>query len=345
MDAIFTLLGTFNLPAVWFYLVGLLLTGYAILDGFDFGVGMLHLFTKTDDERRLMISTIGPVWDGNEVWLVTAGGALFASFPDVYATIFSGFYIPMMLLLVTLIMRAIAIEFRSKMPMGWWRQWWDVSFAGGSLLSALLFGVAFGNIALGVPVLADKEFGGTFLGLLNPYALLIGLTTVSLFAMHGAIYVVMKTEGALQAKVRGWIKHTCGIFMAMFGLTTVSTLLYVPHLCDAAKQNPLLLLLAGGMVLLLANIPREIHYKRDGRAFISSSLVIVCLMGIFGLETFPNLVYSVPNAANSLTIYNAASSVKTLQYMTIITAMALPLIAAYTFCVYWVFRGKVRLEY
>ena len=334
-----------NLPAVWFYLVGLLLTGYAILDGFDLGVGILHLFTRTDEERQLMINTIGPVWDGNEVWLVTAGGALFAAFPDVYATVFSGFYMAMMLLLVTLIMRAIAIEFRSKLTMPWWRQMWDVSFAGGSLLSTLLFGIAFGNIAAGVPILPDKEFGGTFWSLLNPYALLIGLTTVALFAMHASIYVVMKTEGPLQTKVRGWVRHTTGLFMAMFGLTTVVTLLYVPHMCDAARQNPLILAVAVLMLLLLANVPREMHYMRDGRAFICSCLAIGCLMGIYGLETFPNLVYSLPDPQNSLTIYNAASSQKTLGIMTIIAGIAMPLVAAYTFCVYWVFRGKVKLNY
>jgi cytochrome bd ubiquinol oxidase subunit II len=334
-----------HLPSLWFYLVGFFLTGYAILDGFDLGVGILHLFTKTDEERQLMINTIGPVWDGNEVWLVVGGGSLFAAFPDVYATVFSGFYLAMMMLLLTLIFRAIAIEFRSKLTMPWWRQMWDVSFAGGSLLSTLLFGIAFGNIARGVPILADKEFGGTFLGLLNPYALLVGLTTVALFAMHASIYVVMKTEGPLQAKVRGWVKHTIGAFMVLFGLTTVSTLLYVPHMSDNTRQNPWLLSIAVLMFLLLANVPREMVYKRDGRAFICSCLAILCLMSLFGLEAFPNLVYSLPNPENSLTVYNASSSIKTLGTMTIIAGMAAPLIAAYTFCVYWVFRGKAKLDY
>jgi cytochrome bd ubiquinol oxidase subunit II len=338
-------LNNIHLPSVWFFLVGILLTGYAILDGFDLGVGILHLFTRTDEERQLMIATIGPVWDGNEVWLVTAGGALFAAFPDVYATVFSGFYTPMMLLLVTLIMRAIAIEFRSKMPMAWWRQSWDVCFALGSLLSTVVFGVAFGNIALGIPLLANKEFAGTTLGLFNPYALLIGLTTVALFTMHAAIYVVMKTEGPLQEKVRGWVSHTIGLFMALFGLTTVVTLLYIPHLCDNVRQHPELLILAIIMMGLLANVPREMHYRRDGRAFICSCLAILVLMGLYGLETFPNLVVSSNLAAPSLTVFNASSSTHTLQIMTLIAGLASPLIMAYTFCVYWVFRGKVRLDY
>src|SRR5512139_2148020 len=158
-----------DLNTIWFGLIGVLLTGYAILDGFDLGVGALHLLTTKDEHRRLMINAIGPVWDGNEVWLVTGGGALFAAFPMVYATVFSGFYMAFMLLLAALIFRAVAIEFRSKQPMRWWRQMWDVGFAGGSLTSSFLIGVAMGNIAWGIPIDTDGEFAGTFLGLLHPY--------------------------------------------------------------------------------------------------------------------------------------------------------------------------------
>ncbi len=161
-----------DLNTIWFILVGVLFTGYAMLDGFDLGIGALHLFTKDDTERRTLINAIGPVWDGNEVWLVTGGGALFAAFPNVYATVFSGFYLAFVLLLVSLIFRAVAIEFRSKQPMRWWRQMWDVGFSAGSLVSGLLMGVALGNIAWGVPIGADGEFAGTFLGLLTPYPLL-----------------------------------------------------------------------------------------------------------------------------------------------------------------------------
>jgi cytochrome d ubiquinol oxidase subunit II len=185
---------TSDLNSIWFILIGVLFTGYAILDGFDLGIGALHLFTKNDEERRIMLNSIGPVWDGNEVWLVTGGGALFAAFPNVYATAFSGFYLALMLLLAALIFRAVAIEFRSKRPERWWRQTWDIGFSAGSILSALLIGVALGNIAWGVPIGADGEFAGTFLGLLKPYPILIGVTTVALFMMHGAIYGVMKTE-------------------------------------------------------------------------------------------------------------------------------------------------------
>ena len=167
--------GSLDLNTTWFILIGVLFTGYAMLDGFDLGVGALHLLTKTDRERRIMLNAIGPVWDGNEVWLVTGGGALFAAFPNVYATVFSGFYLAFVLLLVALIFRAVAIEFRSKQPMHWWRQMWDVGFSVGSILSSLLIGVAMGNIAWGVPIDDRGEFSGTFLSLLGPYPLLIGV--------------------------------------------------------------------------------------------------------------------------------------------------------------------------
>src|SRR5271154_2027303 len=183
----------FDLNTIWFILVGVLFTGYAILDGFDLGIGALHLFTKTDEERRIMLNTIGPVWDGNEVWLVTGGGALFAAFPEVYATVFSGFYLAFMLLLVALIFRAVAIEFRSKQPMKWWRDLWDVSFSVSSIVSSLLVGIAMGNIAWGIPLSGDHEYAGAFLGLLNPFPLMLGVTALALFMMHGSIYIVLKT--------------------------------------------------------------------------------------------------------------------------------------------------------
>jgi len=221
-----------DLNLIWFILVGGLFTGYAILDGFDLGVGALHLLTNTDEERRLMLNSIGPVWDGNEVWLVTGGGALFAAFPDVYATSFSGFYLAFMLLLVMLIFRAVAIEFRSKQPMRWWRKWWDISFSVSSILGALIQGIALGNVAQGVPLGADHEFHGSFLGLFNPYALLVGVTTLAMFAMHATIYVVLKTEGALQAKAQGWLLYTLPVFVMLYIATTMVTLLYVPQMTD-----------------------------------------------------------------------------------------------------------------
>jgi cytochrome d ubiquinol oxidase subunit II len=333
-----------DLNVVWFWLVGILFTGYAILDGFDLGVGALHLLAKTDTDRRNMLNTIGPVWDGNEVWLVTGGGALFAAFPDVYATAFSGLYIPFMLLLVSLIFRAIAIEFRSKMPMTWWRTMWDVLFSAGSMGSALLLGVTVGNLALGLPVGADKEMQVVFLELLNPYALLVGVTTVALFMMHASIYVVMKTEGALQAQARGWVKHLIALFVTLYVFTTMATLLYVPHMSAPIQANPWLFLLAVGNMLCVANVPRELYYKREFAAFFSSCLSIVFLLALFGVGMFPNLITSNIDPAFSLNLYNASSSQATLEIMLTIALMAVPLILAYTASIYWIFRGKVKLE-
>lgn len=336
--------GDLNLNAVWFILVGVLFTGYALLDGFDLGVGALHLFTKKDEHRRIMLNAIGPVWDGNEVWLVTGGGALFAAFPAVYATVFSGFYLAFMLLLAALIFRAVAIEFRSKQPMRWWRQMWDVGFAGGSLLSSFLIGVAMGNIAWGVPIDERGEFAGTFFGLLHPYALLLGVTTVALFMMHGAIYVVMKTEGDLQAMARGWVNNTIIFFIICYATTTMATLIYVPHMAEAVRNTPWLFAVAVTNMLAIANIPREIHHGRDFRAFLSSCVAMIALMTLFGLEMFPNLVLSNPNPAHSLTIYNAASSPKTLGIMLTIALIGVPVVLAYTVSIYWIFRGKVKLD-
>jgi cytochrome d ubiquinol oxidase subunit II len=336
--------GSLDLPTVWFVLVGVLFSGYALLDGFDLGVGVLHLFTRKDEHRRILLNAIGPVWDGNEVWLVTGGGALFAAFPNVYATVFSGFYLAFILLLVALIFRAVAIEFRSKQPMRWWRQMWDVGFAFGSVLSSFLIGVAMGNIAWGVPIDARGEFAGTFLGLLHPYALLLGVTTVALFAMHGALYVVMKTEGELHDLVRGWVNHTIIAFIICYAVTTMATLIYVPHMAARVREHPWLFSVAVLNMLAVANIPREISQGRDFRAFLSSCAAMLALMTLFGLEMYPNLVRSNPNPEHSLTIYNAASSPKTLGVMLTIALIGIPVVLAYTVSIYWIFRGKVRLD-
>ena len=335
---------SFDLNTIWFILLGVLFTGYAMLDGFDLGVGALHLFTKKDEERRVLLNAIGPVWDGNEVWLVTGGGALFAAFPNVYATVFSGFYLAFYLLLASLIFRAVAIEFRSKQPMRWWRQMWDIGFSVGSILSALLMGVALGNIAWGIPIDERGEFAGTFLGLLMPYPLLVGVTTVALFMMHGAIYGVMKTEGVLHDKLRVWAMRCIIFFVICAATTTMATLLYVPHMADRVRANPWLFSIVLVNMLAIANIPREFHHNRDWLAFLSSCMAMITLMLLFGLNLFPNLVYSLPNPENSLNIYNAASSHKTLGIMLIIACIGVPIVIAYTVCIYWIFRGKVKLD-
>jgi cytochrome bd ubiquinol oxidase subunit II len=336
--------GTLDLNTVWFVLIGVLFAGYAMLDGFDLGVGALHLFTKKDEERRIMLNAIGPVWDGNEVWLVTGGGALFAAFPNVYATVFSGFYFAFVLLLVALIFRAVAIEFRSKQPIRWWRQMWDIGFATGSVLSSLLIGIAMGNIAWGVPIDERGEFAGTFWTLLRPYPILLGVTTVSLFMMHGAIYAAMKTEGELQRKVRSWVNNCIIFFVMCYATTTMATLIYVPHMAARLRANPWLFSIAFLNMLAIANVPREIQRGRDWRAFVSSCAAMISLMALFGLEMYPNLIFSQPESAYSLNIENAASSHKTLGIMLTIALIGVPIVLAYTVSIYWIFRGKVKLD-
>jgi len=335
-----------NLPdlnIIWYILVGVLFTGYAMLDGFDLGVGALQLFVRKDEHRRLLLNSIGPVWDGNEVWLVTGGGALFAAFPEAYATVFSGFYLPFMLLLCSLIFRAVAIEFRSKEEWTWWRQFWDVAFSVGSLVAALLIGVAMGNIVRGIPLDADHEFAGSFLGLLNPYALLMGVTTVLLFAMHGAIYLAMKTDGELNKIVSGWIPRLIGFFLASYFLFNLYTLIEVPWVLETVRARPYVFAVVAVNVLIVLNIPREIHNGREFNAFLSSCAAMGLMMTTFGLTYFPNMVLSSPDPANSLTIYNAASTQKTLGIMLVITLIGVPLVLAYTASIYWVFRGKTSL--
>lgn len=328
---------------IWFVLVGVLFAGYAMLDGFDLGVGALMLGIQDDRERRIFYNAIGPVWDGNEVWLVTGGGALFAAFPPVYATVFSGFYLAFILLLFALIFRAVAIEFRSKEPWTWWRRWWDRGFFAGSTTASLLIGVAMGNIVWGIPIDSKGEFAGSFLGLLNPYALLMGVTTVVLFMMHGAIYLHMKTEGTLQARVRSWINPLIIAFIGCYALTTLATVLCVPRMTGILRNHPALFSVVVLLVLAIANLPREIHRGRDRAAFLSSCAIMLLMMALFGLGMFPNMVYSVPDAANSLTAYNSSSTPRTLHIMTLIAAIGMPIVLTYTVTVYYIFRGKVQL--
>ena len=334
-----------DLNIIWFVLVGILLTGYAILDGFDLGVGALHLLVKDDNERRIMINSIGPVWDGNEVWLVTGGGALFAAFPIVYATVFSGFYSAFMILLFALIFRAIAIEFRSKQEMKWWRKMWDVSFSISSILIAFLMGVALGNIITGIPLDANQEFAGSFFSLITPYTVLVGITTVALFMMHGAIYVVMKTEGELQNKIRGWVNNTIIFFVICYVTTTMATLIYYPNMIEHFKTYPLLFIVALLNMLAIANIPREIYHGRNYMAFVSSCASIAALLAVFAIGLFPNIVTSNSALNNSLTIYNAASSQATLKIMLIIATIGFPFVLAYTISIHWIFRGKVKIDH
>ncbi len=329
---------------LWFILVGVLFSGYAILDGFDLGVGALHLMVREDRERRIFLNAIGPIWDGNEVWLVTGGGALFAAFPEAYATVFSGFYLAFVLLLLCLIFRAVAIEFRGKRPMRWWRQAWDLSFSLSSVVSSLLLGVALGSIAWGIPLGADHEFAGGFFDLLKPYPLLLGLTTLALFTMHGSIYLALKTEGPLQDKLKRWARDAVVAFVLLYAVTTLATLLFVPHMLATIQAHPALFLVPLASLLAIANIPRSLSRGREAQAFVSSCAALLSLMALFGIGMYPDIVFSSPLPANSLDIANASSSTTTLKIMALMAAIGMPLVLSYTAGIYWVFRGKVKLD-
>ena len=332
-----------DLNLIWFALLGILLAGYAVLDGFDLGVGILHPLASTDHERRLFINAIGPLWDGNEVWLVTFGGALFAMFPAAYATIFSGFYTAFMLLLVALIFRAVSLEFRGKIRSTRWKGIWDWSFFSSSLLATLLFGIAAGNGIRGIPLDERGLFLGSILDLLNPYSLLVGFFTVSLFAMHGAIFLYLKTEGAVQERLGRWMWHTWGLFLVLYMLTTMVTLVDVPRATANFKAYPWAVTVVVVSVLAIANIPRTLFNGKYGQAFISSSVAIISLIFLFAMAVFPNIVPASNNPALSWTMYNAASSDKTLAIGLLFVVIGFPFVAAYTAVIYWTFRGKVKL--
>lgn len=335
----------YELEFIWFTIFVILLTGYAILDGFDLGVGMLHLFGRNDKERRIILNSIGPVWDGNAVWLVTAGGALFAGFPMVYATLCSAFYVPIMILLTGLIFRAVAIEFRSKQPMAWWSWSWDIMFTIASLIISLALGIALGNLIVGIPLDERGEFIGSFWSLLNSYALMVGVLTTALFLMHGSIYLVMKTEGELHDKLRKWVNPAIIFFIMCYAITTVATLIYFPYMAEIVRDRKELFVIAVINMLFIANIPREIARGRDGWAFISSCGNIICLMALYGIGSYPNAIRASNDPATlSLTIYNSASSQKTLQILLLIALIGIPLVIAYTFTVYKIFYGKVKID-
>jgi cytochrome d ubiquinol oxidase subunit II len=334
------------LNLLWFILLGVLLAGYAILDGFDLGVGIVHLGAKSDHERRIFMNSIGPLWDGNEVWLVTFGGALFAAFHDAYATAFSAFYLAFWLLLAALIGRAVSMEFRSKMESPGWRRFFDYCFFGASTLATLLFGVAVGSTMSGLQIGGDMEYKGTFFDLLGIFPVLTGLFAVSMFAMHGSIYLYLKTEGELQQRIRGWMWTTFGLFLIMYLFTTVFALVNVPIARTNFEHYPWCWLVVLLNILAIANIPRAIHLNRPAQAFISSCCSIAAFVFLFGVALFPNLLVSTlstPELNFNINIVNAASSPKTLLIMAIIAAAGMPFVLTYTGIIYWTFRGKVEI--
>jgi cytochrome d ubiquinol oxidase subunit II len=333
-----------SLAIIWFILVFVLLGGYVILDGFDLGVGALHLLARGEKERRISINAIGPVWDGNEVWLLTGGGALFAAFPAVYATAFSSFYIALMLVLACLIFRATSIEFRGKVESARWRQIWDVCFGVSSTLLPVLFGVALANVLRGLPLDKDGNYSGTFLGLLNPYAVLVGVLALVSFIMHGAAYLACKTEGASRERSSKIAKHMWVAFIPLVILATVATKWSNESFLNDSAMLPLAILFIALIVIATIAFPIALKSRRFLTAVCSSGAILGSLMGLAAVGLFPRLLPSRTDPSASLTIYNSASSHGTLLAMLIIAVLGMPLVIGYTFFIYRVFRGPVVLH-
>ena len=331
-----------DLNTVWFILIAILYIGFFVLEGFDFGVGILQPFIgKNDVERRVVINTIGPHWDGNEVWLLTAGGATFAAFPMWYATLFSGFYLPLFLLLAALIFRGVALEFRSKDENPRWRHFWDWAICIGSFIPALLLGVAFANLVRGVPIDAQMNYVGGFFNLLNPYALLGGIATVLVFILHGAIFLSMKIAGEVEqrAKVaarRFWLPVV--VVMLIFLVATY----FETYLLLQLGINPGLIPLAG-MVALLA-VGFFLRKDRYGWAFGMTSVGIAFALVTMFQIMYPRVMISSLNPAWSLTIYNASSSPYTLTVMTIVAVIFVPIVLIYQGWSYWIFRKRITAK-
>ncbi len=333
------------LANLWYLVMGISILAYTLLDGFDLGVGALHLFSRTDEQRRIFLNAIGPVWDGNEVWIVIVMGGLFAGFPNAYATIFSGFYTLLMFLIAGLIFRACAIEFRSKRTSPTWRSLWDCVFSISSILVGFVVGLILGNMVEGIPLNQSQDYVGDFATFFRPYPVSVGITAMALMAMHGTIYLSMKTEGQAHEVVRRWINKAILSFVFWYLVTTIATIIYMPHMLDPLFARPYLFIIPLLATLAIINIPYQVRKGNDGWAFISSSLCITFLLLLFCIGTYPTIVRSTINpTANSLTIYNSASSDETLKLLLIVVAIGVPLVIAYGTWIYRIFRGKVKLE-
>ncbi len=327
-----------ELTTVWFALIAVLWMGYFVLEGFDFGVGMLlPILGRNDTERRVLINTIGPVWDGNEVWLLVAGGATFAAFPEWYATLFSGFYLPLLLILVALIVRGLAFEYRAKRPDATWKGRWDLAIIIGSFVPALLWGVAFANILRGVPIDADMEYVGGFFNLLNPYALLGGVTTLLLFLTHGAVFISLKTDGGIRYAARALaLKVGLGAAAA-----AVAFLVWTQSMTGTTASAIAFVVAALALVAGLLALPSG----REGWAFLGTFVAIgMAVAGLF-LALFPDVMPTTLEAGVSLTTDNASATPYTLKIMTVTAVIFTPVVLAYQGWTYWVFRKRIGVHH
>ncbi|MFI1754758.1 cytochrome d ubiquinol oxidase subunit II [Streptomyces sp. NPDC020571] len=327
-----------ELHDVWFVLIAVLWTGYFFLEGFDFGVGVLtKLLARNRAEKRVLINTIGPVWDGNEVWLLTAGGATFAAFPEWYATLFSGFYLPLLAILVCLIVRGVAFEYRVKRPEEKWQRNWETAIFWTSLIPAFLWGVAFGNIVHGVKIDRDLEYVGSVWDLLNPYALLGGLVTLTLFTFHGTVFTALKTVGEIRERART-LALRVGLVTAVLAL---AFLLWTQ--ADSGDAKSLVALVVAVVALIAALTANQAG--REGWAFALSGVTIVAAVAMLFLTLFPNVMPSTLNADWSLTVTNASSSAYTLKIMTWLAVIATPVVLLYQGWTYWVFRKRIGTQH
>ena len=327
-----------ELNVLWFILVGVLFAGFFILEGFDYGVGILLPFVgKNDTERRVILNTIGPFWDGNEVWLLTAGGAIFAAFPNWYATLFSGFYLAFFLILIGLIVRGVAIDFRSKVDSAAWRKTWDGLFFIGSLLPALLFGVAVSNFLTGVPIDANMEFVGNLFTLITPYTLLGGIVFVLVFAYHGALFLSLKSGvDSLTNRVKA---YSVKIGVAMLA-ATVAWVIYGALITGILNSVIAVIAVALAALSLIVSVVLQLK-GRSGLAFVASILAILFVTVMVFATMFPNVLISTLNPLWNLTIYNACSSPYTLKIMTIVALTLVPIVLIYQGWSFWMFRKRV----
>jgi cytochrome d ubiquinol oxidase subunit II len=323
-----------DLNYLWFWIIAALFIGYFVLDGFDFGVGMsLPFLGKDDTDRRVLINTIGPVWDLNETWLIVAGAALFASFPEWYATMFSGFYLPLLIILLALIARGVSFEYRHQRPEARWKAWFDGMIVVGSAVPALLWGVAFANVVRGVPLDSGHYYIGTFFDLLNPYALLGGLTTLLLFFTHGVVFVALKTEGEIRGRARSLAIRAGVVTILVAASFLVWTTLAYGTLASA-------LLALGAALTLVASFIANLRGK-EGWAFgLMGATIALAVLTLFA-SLFPDVMPASNDPANSLTIENASSTPYTLGVMSWTALIAAPVIVLYQGWTYWIFRKRV----
>ncbi|KQW48888.1 cytochrome C oxidase assembly protein [Nocardioides sp. Root1257] len=327
-----------DLTTVWFILIAVLWIGYFTLEGFDFGVGMLlPVLARDDRERRQMINTIGPVWDGNEVWVLTAGGATFAAFPEWYATLFSGFYLPLLLILVALIVRGLAFEYRHQRPEAAWHSWWDRAIIVGSYVPAFLWGVAFANIVRGVPIDETKDFTGTIFTLLNPVGLLGGLVTLFLFLTHGAMFVALKTDGDIRHRARA-----LSVKLGLVAAVVAVVFLVWAQLHTGNGWSAVLFVV--GALALVAGIAAA-YAGREGWGFIGTFVCIALAVAGLFVALFPDVMPSTTDPAFSLTTTNAAATAYTLKLMTIVAAIFTPLVLGYQAWTYWIFRKRISIHH